>query len=193
MSMDAAQPYSAAMPVYVSLLRAVNVGGRKVPMAALRDLLERLGHDDVVTYLQSGNVVSRAGARSSGVVERAVSAAVTAEFGFDVDVLVRTPHQLRVVLDGNPFLPARGSRPDPKSLHVTFLARAPKATLVREIDGSAFAPDEFRVVGREVFLTCPGGYGRTKITNSWFERKLGVPATTRNWSTVTELADLSGA
>ena len=132
------------MPVYVSLLRAVNVGRRKLPMAALRGLYEQLGHDDVVTYVQSGNVVSHTGARAAGAVERAVSTAIAAEFGFEVHVLVRTPDQLRTVLDGNPFLRSRGSRPDPKSLHVTFLARAPKAAMVRELDGSAFAPDEFR-------------------------------------------------
>jgi uncharacterized protein (DUF1697 family) len=194
--MDATQPYSAAVPVYVSLLRAVNVGGRKVAMAALRELYERLGHADVVTYVQSGNVVSRTSARRAATVEETLGAAITAEFGIEVDVLVRTPGQLRTVLDANPFLRARGAPPHEKSLkslHVTFLAREPEPARGRDLDGSAFAPDEFRIVGREVFLTCPGGYGHTKITNSWFERKLGVPATTRNWATVTKLGELCGA
>jgi len=178
------------VPVYVSLLRAVNVGGRKVPMAELRALFEELGHDDVVTYVQSGNVVSRVTTRSAAAVERSVSMAIGAAFGFEVDVLVRTPKQMQAVLDGNPF--SGGSAPPaPKTLHVTFLATTPAAARVHELDGSAFAPDEFRVDGRTVYLSCPNGYGTTKITNAWFERKLQVPATTRNWNTVTTLLELS--
>jgi uncharacterized protein (DUF1697 family) len=172
------------------MLRAVNVGGRKVAMTDLRALFERLGHDDVVTYAQSGNVVSRAATRSAAAVERAVHAAIAANLGLDVDVIVRTPAQLRMVLDANPFLSGRG-RTDPKTLHVTFLATKPPARLARELDEQAFAPDEFHIVGREVYVSCPTGYGRTKINNSWFERKLKVVATTRNWTTVTNLVDLA--
>jgi uncharacterized protein (DUF1697 family) len=174
------------------MLRAVNVGGRKVAMSDLRALYERIGHDDVVTYVQSGNVVSRASTRSSAAVERAVSAAIADELGLAVDVLVRTPRQLRTVLEGNPF-PRGRARPDVKTLYVTFLATPPTASLVKQLDGQAFTPDEFRVVGREVYVHCPNGYGRTKINNTWFERKLKVPATTRNWTTVTKLVELAEA
>ena len=179
------------MPVYVSMLRAVNVGGRKVAMTDLRALYERLGHDDVVTYVQSGNVVSRASSRGAGAVERAVRDAIATDLGLDVDVLVRTPKELRRVLDGNPFLRGR-TRADPKTLHVTFLTTEPDASRVQPLDGRAFAPDEFRVVGREIYVWCPNGYGRTKINTMWFERKLKLPATTRNWATVTRLVELAG-
>jgi len=177
------------MPVYVSLLRAVNVGGRKLAMTDLRSLYEQHGHTDVVTYVQSGNVVSRTTARSAAAVERTVSGAIADQLGLDVDVLVRTPKELRSVLDGNPFL--RQGRPDPKTLHVTFLASRPPAALVAALDERAFSPDEFRVDQREVYVSCPGGYGRTKINTMWFERKLKVPATTRNWTTVTKLVELA--
>jgi uncharacterized protein (DUF1697 family) len=180
------------MPTYVSLLRAVNVGNRKVPMTSLRALYEELGHSDVVTYVQSGNVVSRASTRRAADVERDVSNALHAAFGFDVDVLVRTAKQLQSVLDDNPFLAARGAAPAPSTLHVTFLASAPAASRTRALDEQEYAPDVFRVRGREVYLSCPNGYGRTKITNAWFERKLQVPATTRNWNTVTKLRELAG-
>jgi uncharacterized protein (DUF1697 family) len=76
-------------------------------------------------------------------------------------------------------------------LYVTFLAEAPAAVRVAGLDGNAFAPDQFRVDGREVFVSCPTGYGTTKINNGWFERKLGVLATTRNWRTVGQLVDLA--
>jgi uncharacterized protein (DUF1697 family) len=179
------------VPVYVSLLRAVNVGGRKVPMAELRVLYEQLGHDDVVTYLQSGNVISRSGVRSAPAVERAASEAITDAFGFDVDVQVRTPKQLRSVLGDNPFLADRSRHPDRTSLHVTFLAAAPDPARARGLDATGFAPDDFRIAGREVYLCCPNGYGRTKLTTAWFERKLDVSATTRNWTTVAKLVELT--
>jgi uncharacterized protein (DUF1697 family) len=179
------------VPVYVSLLRAVNVGGRKLPMADLRSLYKHQGHHDVVTYVQSGNVVSRSATRTAAAVARAIGAAIEAELGLEVEVLVRTPAELERVLAANPFLGGRHTNPDPKTLHVTFLAVAPAATRVADLDGSAFAPDEFRIAGREIYLSCPHGYGTTKINNAWFERKLAVAATTRNWRTVGKLVELA--
>ena len=119
-----------------------------------------------------------------------IERAITDDLGLDVTVVVRTPAQLRRVLGSNPFV---RSGNDPKSLHVTFLASAPAKKAAGALDGRAFAPDEFRVHGQEVYVSCPNGYGRTKINNTWFERKLGVAATTRNWKTVTQLAELAGA
>ena len=117
-----------------------------------------------------------------------IERAITDDLGLDVTVVVRTPAQLRRVVASNPFV---RSGDDPKSLHVTFLAAAPAKNAVGVLDGHAFAPDEFRVHGQEVYVSCPNGYGRTKINNTWFERKLGVAATTRNWKTVTQLAELA--
>jgi uncharacterized protein (DUF1697 family) len=179
------------MPVYVSMLRAVNVSARnRIPMADLRELFERHGHTDVATYVQSGNVISRSSTRRAGSVERAISTAIADDLGLEVAVLVRAPAQLDRVLDGNRYL-AGGA--DPKFLHVTFLASPPTKSRVAALDEQEYAPDEFHVVGREVFVSCPGGYGRTKINNTWFEKKLGVVATTRNWKTVGQLAALARA
>lgn len=176
------------MPTYVSLLRGINVSGKnRLPMADLRALYERHSHDDVRTYVQSGNVVSRTSTRTARAVEQAITAAIAAELGLDVAVLVRTPAELRRVFDTNPFVLMGG---DPSTLHVTFLAKSPAVAVAAALDGAEFAPDEFRIARREVYVSCPGGYGRTKITNTWFERKLGVAATTRNWKTLTALVDL---
>jgi uncharacterized protein (DUF1697 family) len=172
------------------MLRGVNVSGRnRIPMADLRDLYERHGHTDVTTYVQSGNVVSQSTSRRAREVERAIGGAIADDLGLDVAVLVRTPAQLDRVLDGNWFLPSG----DPKLLHVTFLATSPGRSRVSALDEWEHAPDEFHVVGREVYVSCPGGYGRTKINNAWFEQKLGVIATTRNWTTVGRLAELARA
>jgi uncharacterized protein (DUF1697 family) len=176
------------MPTYVSLLRGINVSGRnRIPMADLRALYETRGHQDVTTYVQSGNVISRAATRSPATVAREIEGAIADELGLDVTVIVRTPSQLATVIAENPLA---GGGVDPTRLHVTFLATEPARAAVDALDVRRYAPDEFRVVGDSVYVTCPGGYGRTKINNGYFERTLGVAATTRNWKTVNHLLEL---
>ena len=163
------------------LLRAVNVGGRKLGMSDLRRLTEAAGGRSVETYLQSGNVVF-AGAAA---VASALSTALTAELGFEVPVLRRTAKELADVVENNPF-DAAGTM-----LSVTFLEAPPPAGAVATVDPNAFGSDRFVVRGREIYVHTPDGYGRTKLNNAFWERKLGMVATTRNWNTVCALADLT--
>jgi uncharacterized protein (DUF1697 family) len=175
----------AHVTIYAALLRGVNVGGRVVPSARLRSAFEKLGYDDVETYIQSGNVVFRSGG-SAASLTAAIERGLAQDFGHPIEVVLRTGAQLRRILNGNP-LDDRAAA----SLHVTFLKKRPSASRVTAIDPDAQLPDEFRVAGTEVFVFCPGGYGRTKLNNAFFERKLGVPATTRNLRTVGVLADMT--
>jgi uncharacterized protein (DUF1697 family) len=172
----------------VALLRGVNLGARnKIPMAQLRELFEELGHDDVTTYLQSGNVVFRSSMRRDEL-QQAVERAIRGRFGFDIRVLLRTKSELRATVAGNSFA---DRQPDPTKLHVTFLAAAPQRKLAAALEEQHFEPDEFRVKRNAVYLHCPHGYGRSKLSNALFEKELGVVATTRNWRTVTALAELA--
>jgi uncharacterized protein (DUF1697 family) len=171
---------------YVALLRAVNVGGRKLAMPDLRRIVSELGAEDVVTYVQSGNVAFSSGERA-GALAPALEEAIRAATGLDVRVLLRTRKELERALTANPLLDGR----DQSKLHVTFLEHKPAAARVRALGTDAFEPDEFRVVGREVYLHCPNGYGRSKLTNAFFERRLDVAATTRNWKTVGKLLELT--
>jgi uncharacterized protein (DUF1697 family) len=174
---------------YAALLCGVNLGSRnKVSMADLGALVAALGYEDVRTYLQSGNVVFVATEPGATIVRR-LEEALARELGVPASVIVRTRTELRRVVDANPF--ARRER-DPKKLLVTFLADTPSRAAVRALDPTEHAPDEFAVVRREVYLHCPNGYGRTKLSNAYFERKLGVAGTNRNWRTVTALAELAG-
>jgi uncharacterized protein (DUF1697 family) len=176
---------------FVAMLRSINVGGRnRVAMADLRELVTSLGFGDVVTYVQSGNLVF-SGVGSPTVAARAIEDRITADLGLTVPVMVRSKRQLRVVLDGNPF---SDLDVDPKTIHVTFLAGRPDPQGLRELDTltGQFGDDQFKVTGEDVFLYCPGGYGETKLSNAYLERRLGVSATTRNWRTVTTLADMAG-
>ena len=173
------------MPTYIALLRGVNVGkGRKVPMHDLRALFDSLGHADVRTYIQSGNVVFTTTARTPARVRSAIEQGIGRDFGLDVAVLLRTRADLAKVLERNPF----GAE-----AYITFLDDLPDRKRVAALDPAPYSPDEFVVHGREVFVRCPNGYGRTKINNTFFERKLATKATTRNWKTVTTLHEWSAA
>ena len=153
-------------------------------MADLRRLLERSGTEDVETYVQSGNAIFESAAAADELEQR-IAAALAAELGLTVHVLVRSAAELAQIVRANPFAP---EEPDPRKLHVTFLAEASAADRVAALppgDG----PDRLHAAGREIYLHTPGGYGRSKLSNAFFERKLAVVATTRNWRTVTTLAE----
>jgi uncharacterized protein (DUF1697 family) len=175
---------------YVALLRGINLGARnKLAMGDLRALVEALGGEDVETYVQSGNVVFTSGA-DAGTLERGLADEIGRAHGLEVPVLVRSAGELNTIVRKNPFLRAGA---DEKSLHVTFLDEKPQQALVKKLDPSLSSPDELRVAGREVYLLCPNGYGRSKLSNAFFEKRLDVVATTRNWRTVRTLAELAGS
>jgi uncharacterized protein (DUF1697 family) len=175
---------------FVALLRGINVGGKnKVAMAELKSELSALGHEDVVTYIQSGNVVFRSSGRDARKVAAGIERRIAATFGIDVTVLLRTPAELERIADGNPFLE---SESDLSKLHVVFLDRVPAADAVATLDPDRSPPDELSVGQREIYLRLPNGAGRSKLTIDYFERRLGVPATARNWKTLTKLLALTG-
>ena len=170
---------------YVGLLRAVNVGKRKVPMARLREVCEGLGHTEVETLLQSGNVVFTARKADPAALERALQA----EFGFAVPVVVRTGAQLQQVIDGNPF--SKEAKADGKAVHVAFASGPVKANLLGDVDRDRIAPDDFAAGKDVVYLHYPNGSGRSKMTIQVFEKPLGVDLTARNWNTVLKLRELA--
>jgi uncharacterized protein (DUF1697 family) len=181
---------TAGPKTYVALLRGINLGSsNRVSMPDLRTLLENLGAEDVVTYLQSGNVVFKS-AEGADKLARAIERRIKRDLGLSVTVLLRMPRQLAKVKAGNPF--AKDVK-DPTKLHVTFLAEKPDRARVRNLDPKRAEPDELRLVAQEVYLHCPNGYGRSKLSNAYLEKQLGVAATTRNWKTVTKLAELASA
>jgi uncharacterized protein (DUF1697 family) len=172
---------------YVALLRGINLGSRnKVSMPDLRTLLTDLRAEDVTTYVQSGNVVFRSSVGRQPELIEAIEMQIKRDLGLSVTVLLRTKAQLAKILAGNPF-----ANHEPTELHVTFLADSPSRASVRELATRDFEPDGFRIVGREVYLHCPNGYGKSKLSNAYFEKAFDVAATTRNWRTVTKLAELA--
>jgi uncharacterized protein (DUF1697 family) len=180
----------ARSTTYAALLRGVNLGTRnRVRMADLRALVEELGCTDVSTYLQSGNVVFRSD-RAAAPLAKTIERAIRSELGLDVAVVIRSRRQLERLVAGCPFGRPKGKE---NKLYVTFLAKKPEAPRARKLREESFEPERFELAGEDVYLFFPNGYGRSKLNNALLERRLGVAATTRNWRTVTALAELTAA
>jgi len=181
----------SADAVHVALLRGINVGGKhRLSMKDLAAMVEAAGGRDVRTYVQSGNVVFRAGGKRASGIAAAVARAVLARLGFAAPVLVRTAAELRAVARGNPFLRAGA---DPEALHVLFLAHRPPKARVAALDPKRSPPDEFAVRGREIYLRLWNGVARTKLGNAYFDAQLGTTTTMRNWRTVLALLAMTEA
>jgi uncharacterized protein (DUF1697 family) len=178
------------MAIYISILRGINVSGqKKILMADLKVLFEKQGFKNISTYIQSGNVIFEAGKKTPHQLEQSISKAIEKQYGFEVPVIVRTIDALQKVITINPFLKTKGINTE--KLHVTFLSEMPAASELKVLQTFDYSPDQFKVIDQEVFLYCPESYGETKLSNKFFENKLKVNATTRNWKTVNTLVELA--
>jgi uncharacterized protein (DUF1697 family) len=183
-------PAAQSLSAHVLLLRGINVGGKNLlPMKELVRLVSGLGGREVVTYIQSGNVVLRAEPAVAAELPARLREQLQAGFGLSVPVVMRTAEQLRQVAEGNPFLAAGD---DPASLHVYFLGERPGAERVAGLDPERSPGDRFVVQGREIYLSLPSGMGRSRLTNDYFDGRLGTVSTARNWRTVLKLLELAG-
>lgn len=167
------------------MLRGINVGGKKVPMVELREVYDALKFKNIRTYIQSGNVLFETKKTEEAALSKVLEKKIAARFGFDVPVVIRTAGELASVLKKNPFLKEKNLQED--KLYITFLAEIPAKELLEKIKVPDGSPDRFEIAGKEIYLYCPGGYGETKLSNNFFESKLKVKATTRNWRTSNEL------
>lgn len=171
---------------YIAILRGINVGGKnKLPMVELRALAVDLGWLSVATYIQSGNLKFEAKEQDEMVLATALKQAIDQQFGYQIPILVRPQTYFQTLLQQHPALV---EPVDPKHLHATFLAKAPEAAASRSLLEKDWGNDRIWIEERCAFLHCPNGYGRTKLTNSYLEKQLGVTATTRNWRTLNKLA-----
>lgn len=179
------------MYTYVSMLRGINlVGRRMVKMPELRTLYEDLGFAAVRTYIQSGNVVFSSKRKDQASMGVAIEEAVRKSFGFPVTVIMRRPVEMGRIINACPFTGFKGI--DEGKLHVTFLKARPNPALVSALESlAAKSTDGYRLGASEIYLHCPNGYGRTLLSNGFFEKHLKVAATTRNWRTVNALFDMS--
>ena len=174
----------------IVLLRGINLGARnRVSMPELREALERDGFDDVQTYLQSGNVVLASDASPEEVADRC-RRRIARAFRLQIDVVTRTRDELAAVVKRDPLGKVAS---DPKRYQVSFLACELDAAILAELAELAVAPERLVAIGRELYAWHPRGVARSRLWARLADRRLGVPATARNWTTVTKLLELADA
>jgi uncharacterized protein (DUF1697 family) len=175
---------------FISLLRGINVSGQnRIQMPELKRLYESLQLTNVETSIQSGNVIFDCDAHDPVPLAEIIEAEITQSFGISVRVLLRDKEQFQQIMDANPLINQKNE--DPAKLYVTFLSGPPSEIASRNLPTPTDTGDEFILSGDAVYLFCPDGYGRTRFSNSYFERKLNVSATTRNWKTVKALFEMA--
>lgn len=178
------------METYISILRGINVSGqKKIKMVDLKTLYEKIGFQNIQTYIQSGNVIFNSEQTDKkGIVEK-IQANISNQYGFLVPVQVFDYQEINEVFANNPFVNNRNE--DISKLHVTVLEEIPQNEVLTGIMNVNSASDEFIIQGKVIYLFCPNGYGRTKLNNTFFEKKLKTTATTRNWKTISKMVELS--
>jgi len=173
---------------HVALLRGINVGGKNMlPMKELVAMFVAAGCADVVTYIQSGNVVFSATDKVVAGLGGVIAGQVGKRFGLRVPVVLRTAAEIDAVIRGNPFSKTGEGN---EILHVCFLADRPGKDLVGGLDADRSTPDKFAVVGQEIYMQLVKGVSGTKLTNAYFDSRLKTVSTIRNWRTVLKLAEL---
>lgn len=176
------------MPVYISLLRAINVSGKNtIKMSMLKSLYEEIGFTAVTTYIQSGNVVFKSQLSDAEFICSQIKAGILAAFGLDITVIVLTESQLAEVIKQNPFQNVA----DEKQVYITYFEKAVQAVSMAEITSKATTGEQIEFTSENAYLYAANGYGKTKLTNVFLERKLGVLATTRNWNTTRKLYEMT--
>lgn len=172
----------------IAFFRGINVGGKHpLPMSELVKIFTELGCSDVQTYIQSGNVLFAAPPTLLPQLPSRIADRIVKRFGFGTPVIIRTVDDLGGIIQANPFREAGVSD---ELVHVLFLADRPTPSIVEKLDVARSAPDAFIVRGQEIYLHLPNGVARTKLTNAYFDAKLGTTTTLRNWRTVAKLWEM---
>lgn len=175
---------------YIALLRGINVSGKnKIKMVELKQLFLNMGLTEVVTYIQSGNVIFSAEETKTSIIEQLIIDQIKKHLNYSIHVLVLKKVELETVFKSNPFI--ENTSIDIKKLCTTFLKTTPTEEGILKVKSLA-AEDELLVFkDKTAYLYCPNGFGRTKLSNNNIENKLNTTATTRNWNTITKLIALS--
>lgn len=175
------------MKTHILLLRGVMPTGRnRVPMAQLREVLAADGFGNVRTYIASGNALVDSELSAQEIEER-VHELIKTHIGPDLAVVARTGTQLKKVLDGNPFRIGH----DLARVFFVLFTRTPPPEKVKDLQAQDFAPEKLVIQKNAAYMYIPGTYGRNRLSNNYLERKLGVPATTRNFNTLDRLIGMS--
>lgn len=178
------------METYITILRGINVSGQKLlKMEALRKIFTDLKFENVRTYIQSGNVIYTSQTTNINFLNEQISKAIENTFGFHVPIITLTRNELKTAIRLNPFL--KDETFEHSYFHITFLANTPTSESIETIKKLNFNEDKIEINGKVIYLYCPDGYGNSKLTNAFLEKKLNTIATTRNWKTTNELLKIA--
>lgn len=178
------------MNKYITLLRGINMTGHNaIKMAGLVDLFRQIGYADAETYIQSGNIVFTCYNRNLDDVSSGIKKAILSRFNLHIAVMTRTSEEMEKIISANPFLEEPGF--DPSKMAVLFLDHKPSDEQVRKVEGIDYPPDKFQINGSEIYIYCPNGFGKTKLYTNFFEAKMNVTGTARNWKTVNKLLEMA--
>lgn len=171
---------------YISILRGINVSGKHlIKMKELEALYKACGFENVITYIQSGNVVFRAAAKSPDDLADMIREKIKESFQFDIAVQVFSLEDFKKLAAGNPF--SKEKDKEEKFLHFTFLKGAARLPEKSDLEKHLSAGEAFFIKTGIIYLYCPGGYGNTKLHNNFLEKKCQGQCTTRNYNTVQKL------
>lgn len=171
------------MTTFIALLRGINIGGHKrIKMSDLKRMLENMGLANVQTYIQSGNVIFQA-AGDAEVLRQRIEQEIELAFGFTVPVILRTAAELNRLIENCPY-------PEMPGLNVAFLSGQPSPEAVQELLSCNSGNDDFHIVDKDIYVLYKEDMRKTLLTTNFFEKKLKVYMTMRNWNTVSKLADM---
>ncbi|MCX6333441.1 MAG: DUF1697 domain-containing protein [Bacteroidia bacterium] len=175
----------------VSFLRGVNMTGHNmIRMAELSDLYRKIGFKDAETYIQSGNVVFSLNDNSDiQSIASEIEGAIFKRFKYTIPVLIRTAGEIKKIISANPF--QKDNDFDPVKLAVIFLYDDPMDDQTEKVRTIDYPPDKFKIIGKEIFIYCPNGFGRTKLYTNFFEKKMKVTGTARNWKTINTILSIA--
>ncbi|HMV27509.1 MAG TPA: DUF1697 domain-containing protein [bacterium] len=174
------------MSTYIALLRGINVSGQKlIKMNDLKSYFVSYGYKNVQTYIQSGNVVFESAKQESEKLSKKVGEQLAVSLGYIVPVIARSLNEWVIVNENNPYAKKK-LRPDER-VYVTLLAIKPKPDLAQSLNALSDTKDEFQLNGKTVYILCRKGYGNSKFSNNFIEKKLDTQATTRNLATMQKL------
>lgn len=173
------------MKTYIALLRGINVSGqKKILMSDLKVLFEKLGYQRVQTYIQSGNVVFSAEAQKN--IAENISDSIKRQYGWEAPVLAKKVSEIEKILTSCPF-----SEVKKQKAYFTLLHQPSTHELISKVNKENYPDEEFVITSNCVYFFSEMGYGRAKCNNNFFERKLNVTATTRNYKTMIKLISLA--
>ena len=174
---------------YLTLLRGINVSGKNpIKMKEFQAYLQESGFENVKTYIQSGNIVFDDKVDENGAIAKKISDLIKDRYDYDVIVFVLNLKNLKEIIKNNPF--ETDAEAHPNKVFVSFLSAVPKDELVQKFSLVEYKTEKYNIQGEYAYLSCLEGIGKAKINNNYFESKLKVDATTRNWKTVLKLYEM---